>query len=754
MKKFLLLAATTALLSLSHVAWAQDKPAAMIATTPNAAEQQELTLERVFASPDLSGSAPRGVKLSPDGKLLTLLRSRDGDKERFDLWAIDTQSGEWRMLVDSEKVGSGAELSEAEKMQRERKRIGGLKGIVAYDWTPDGKAILVPIDGDLYLAKLDGSVQRLTQTEASELNPAISEAGGYVSFVRDGQLWAGRLGEDAVAITPVEGETIHWGEAEFVAQEEMDRSTGYWWSPDDRHIAVERFDEAPVGIVTRAAIGAEGTKVYDQRYPAAGTDNALVDLYVLDPDGQNRVKVDLGAETDIYLARVDWAPDGKTLYVQRQNRAQTVLDMLAVDPATGKSRVLFSEQAPARGWVNLSNSYKFLKDGSLIWWSERDGYGHLYRFKAGKWTQLTKGQWVVTDLVGVDEAKGRIYFVGTKDDVLAKQVYALDLASPAKITRLTDLAYANGASMDAAASRLIVGRSSPTQPPQVYLADTSGKRIAWIAENALDANHPYAPYLASHATTRFGSFKTADGATLHYKMMTPKIEPGKTYPVFFEHYGGPHAQTVTRGWGGALAQQIVDRGYIYFELDNRGSANRGFAFEQPLYQAMGEIEVADQLAGAAYLKSLDYVDASRIATYGWSYGGYMTLKMLQANPGVYAAGIAGAPVTKWELYDTHYTERYMGDPRKVAAAYKKSDAMQDAGKIADPLLLIHGMADDNVVFENSTALAAKLQGEAVPFEMMFYPGYTHRVGGPKISVHVWTSIFDFLERNGVAGRPR
>lgn len=749
MNKCVLLATTVALLSLPQVVSAQDRPAAMTQV-----QQQPLTLERVFASPDLAGSAPRGVKLSPDGRLLTMLRSRDGDKDRFDLWALDTSSGAWRMLVDSEKVGSGAELSEAEKMQRERKRIGGLKGIVAYDWTPDGKAILVPIDGDLYLARLDGSIQRLTQTEASELNPAISAAGGYVSFVRESRLWTGRLGEEAQAITPVEGATVHWGEAEFVAQEEMDRSTGYWWSPDDRRIAVERFDEAPVGIVTRAAIGADGTKVYEQRYPAAGTDNVLVDLYVLDPNGENRVKVDLGKDRDIYLARVDWAPDGKTLYVQRQNRAQTRLAMLAVDPATGASRVLFSEKAPARGWVNLSNNYKFLKDGSLIWWSERDGYGHLYRYKAGKWTQLTKGDWVVTDLVGVDEAKGRVYFTGTKDDVLAKQVYTLDLAKPEKVVRLTDAAYSNGASMDKSASRLIIGRSSPSQPPQVYLADTAGKRIAWISENALDASHPYAPYLASDATTRFGSFKTADGARLHYKMMTPKIEPGKTYPVFFEHYGGPHAQTVTKSWGGALAQYIVDKGYIYFELDNRGSANRGFAFEQPLYQAMGDIEVADQLAGANYLKSLDYVDGKRIATYGWSYGGYMTLKMLEANPGVYAAGIAGAPVTKWELYDTHYTERYMGDPRKVASAYTKSDAMQDAGKIADPLLLIHGMADDNVVFENSTALAAKLQAEAVPFEMMFYPGYTHRVGGPKVSVHVWTTIFEFLERNGVGPKAK
>ena len=747
--KFFLCAAALALSApLPAMADAPEGAAAAPQAAPVA--QQELTLERVFASPSLNGSSPRAVRLSPDGSLLTMLRGREDDKDRYDLWALDTASGEWRMLVDSEKVGSGAELSEAEKMQRERKRIGGLKGIVAYDWTPDGKAILVPIDGDLYLARLDGSVQRLTETEASELNPAISEGGGYVSFVRDQRLWTARLGDEARAVTPQEADTVHWGEAEFVAQEEIGRNTGYWWSPDDARIAVQRFDEAPVGIVTRAAIGAEGTKVYDQRYPAAGTDNVLTDLYVIDPDGGNRVKVDLGSDSDIYLARVDWAPDGKTLYVQRENRAQTRLDMLAVDPATGKSRILFSEQAAKDSWINLSDAYKFLDDGSLIWWSERDGYGHLYRFDNGQWTQLTKGQWVVTALNGVDQKRGRITFTANRDDVLASQVYALDLARPAAITPLTDPAFVNGASMDAAASRLIVYRSSPSQPSQVYLADATGKRIAWIDENRVERDHPYAPYLASHRTPTYGSLTTADGAVLHWSMITPKLEPGKKYPVFFQHYGGPHSQTVTRGWSGALAQHIVDRGYIYFEIDNRGSANRGVDFEKAIYRAMGGVEVADQLAGADYLKSLDYVDGDRIATYGWSYGGYMTLKMLEANPGVYAAGIAGAPVTKWELYDTHYTERYMGDPREVAAAYTKADAMQDAGKIADPLLLIHGMADDNVVFENSTALAAKLQAEAVPFEMMFYPGYTHRVGGPKISVHVWTTIFDFLDRNGVA----
>ncbi|MFA6219182.1 MAG: DPP IV N-terminal domain-containing protein [Erythrobacter sp.] len=709
----------------------------------------ELTFERVFASPSLDGPAPRKAKLSPDGRWLTVLRNREDDRERYDLWGYDRESGEWSMLVDSAKLGSGRELSEDERMQRERARVGSLRGIIDYQWTADGTGLLVPIDGDIYLARPGGAVQRLTDTEEGEINPALSESGRYLSFVRDRQLWIGEVGQMAAPVTPRQGDAIRWGEAEFVAQEEMDRLTGYWWSPDDARIAVERFDESGVGTVTRAAIGATGTKTFEQRYPAAGSANVLVELYVMDPDGQNRVKVDLGSDRDIYLARVDWAPDGSALYVQRQNRDQTVLDMLRVDPATGASSVLFTEQTAVKDyWINLTNNYKWLDDGSLVWWSERDGYGHLYRHADGQWSQLTRGAWVVTDLVGIDQQAGMIFIRATRDSLLAPQIYALPLSAGEPV-RLTDPDYANSASMDAKGRTLLVTRSNDDTPPQSYLADQDGQRIAWIEENALDAAHPYTPYLASHRPTQYGTVLAEDGTPLYWEMVTPQLQPGKRYPVYFHHYGGPHAQVVGKGWDGALRQAIVDRGYIWFALDNRGSANRGVKFEQPIHRAMGGVEVRDQKAGAEYLKSLPFVDPGKIAIAGWSYGGYMTLKQLQADPGLYAAGIAGAPVTRWELYDTHYTERYMGTPHKDAAAYAKASALPDATKLGDPLLLVHGMADDNVVFENSTALIAELQGANVPFEMMLYPGQTHRVAGEAISPHFYNTVFRFLAAHGV-----
>jgi dipeptidyl-peptidase 4 len=418
--------------------------------------------------------------------------------------------------------------------------------------------------------------------------------------------------------------------------------------------------------------------------------------------------------------------------------------MLKVDPATGKSVVWFTEKSGPKSWLNLSNAYQFLQDGSLIWSSERDGFRHLYQFKKGKWTQLTKGPWVVTGLVGVDEARGRIYFEGNKDDALEEQAYALDLAHPNTVLRLTEPGFTNHVTMDGAASRLIVSRSGPSQPPQTYLADTGGKRVAWIEENALKPGHPYYPYLAARQPVRNGSFKAADGTTLYWEMITPPLVPGKKYPVFFEHYGGPGTgQQVMHRWGSALQQYIVSQGYVYFRIDNRGSYDRGKAFEDHIYHAMGTVEVEDQVAGANYLKSLPFVDPTKIATYGWSYGGYMTLKMLEKAPGVFAAGVSGAPVTNWQLYDTHYTERYLGDPNKDPKSYSSSGAVADADKIVDPLMLIHGMADDNVVFENATVFAAKMQADNRPFEMMFYPGKTHAAAR---DIHVWTTIFNFFNR--------
>ena len=707
----------------------------------------QLTLERLFASPALSGPSPRSPKLSPDGRYATLLRSRPDDLARYDLWAIDTATGQQRMLVDSLKLGSGAALSEDEKMRRERARLGGTRGIVAYDWAPDGKSLLVPLDGDLWLAPLDGEPTKLPAPNGA-LDAQVSAGGGYVSFVRDSNLYAVDLGHGRAIhrLTQDGGGTVHWGSAEFVAQEEMDRFAGHWWAPRDAHVAVERYDEAKVPLVARAAIGSSGTKIYEQRYPAAGTPNVAVQLWIMAPDGSGKVQVDLGADPDIYLARVNWAPDGKTLYVQRESRDQKRLDLLAIDPATGAAKVVLSETS--RTWINLNDGFHALRDGDFLWVSERSGFAHLYRGHEGALTPVTHGDWAIASVVGVDEARGRAFFLANKDDPVAQSLYAVDYRQPAAPAALTEPGWWNAAAMDRAATHALVARSSPTQPPQAYLADATGKRIAWIEENRLDAHHPYAPYLAAHVAPVFGTIKAADGTLLHTKLLLPKVAPGTRVPVLVQVYNGPGAgRQVLRQWGGDLPlhEYLVSKGWAVFSVDGRGSPDRGKAFEDPIYHALGTVEVADQLAGLAWLKAQPWADARRIAVYGWSYGGYMTLKLLEAAPGAYAAGVSGAPVVRWALYDTHYTERYLGDPYAAPPVYEQADALSGAAKIADPLLMLHGMADDNVFFDNSVAMYAALQQAGRPFEMMAYPGQGHAFA-PDVRLQLWRVIERFLDR--------
>ena len=712
---------------------------------------QRLTLDRIFGNPALTGKVPRSAKLSPNGELVTLLRNRPDDIERYDLWAIDPTTSRARMIVDSKKIGSGAELSEAEKMQRERARLSGLKGIVAYDWAPDGQHILVPIDGDLYLADLTGNVRRLTDTKSSELDGMVSEKGRFVSFVRERRFHVLDLTTMTDrAVTPEERDTASWGLAEFIAQEELGRFRGAWWAPDDSRIALTRVDESGVEVATRASIGAEKTTTFEQRYPRAGTDNAKVDLYLMNPDGGGLVKADLGIDPDVYLARVDWLPDASGLIVQRESRDQKTLDLIRIDARTGAATPLLTDRSGM--WINLNDDLKPLKDGSFVFSSERSGYRHLYRWTKGRITALTSGPWVVDKMVGVDQASGTLFFTADRERSVDKGLYRLDYRRlGAKPVLLTQPETTNAAVMDKSAHLALVTTSYPGQPSQVWLASGTGKRLAWVEENRVGAAHPWAPFAAAQVTPEFGRLTAADGVTqLDYKLLRPVLAPGQRAPVLVHVYGGPQAQDVTNSFVDPLDQYFVQQGWAVFAVGGRGQEGRGTAFQKPAYHALGGVEVADQLASLAWLKKQPFVDPAKVAVFGWSYGGYMTLKLLEAAPHAYAAGIAVAPVVRWNLYDTHYSEHYMGDPRNGRAAYEKADALHDTKKIADPLLLMHGMADDNVLFQNSTELMAKMQEEKIPFETMLYPGKTHAISGPNVSVFLYQTIERFLARNAVA----
>jgi dipeptidyl-peptidase-4 len=724
------------------------------AALPSAARSDEpLTLERIMGSPALSGPVPRGLALSPDGQLATLLEPRADDRDRYDLWALDTATGTKRMLVDSTKFGGG-EISEEEKMRRERARVGGTRGVISYAWAPDSTSILVPLDGDLYLATVaDGAVRRLTDTPQTELDAKISPRGRFVSFVRDQNLFLYDIATGAERALTTDGTgAVSWGSAEFVAQEEMDRRDGHWWSPDDSRLVVAKVDESDVRMVPRGKIGADGTRVFEQRYPRAGTPNARVELFVFEADapaGTAPVKLDLGADPDIYVARVGWTPDSRAILVQRQSRDQKRLDLIEFDPATGSGRERLTETSPT--WVNLSDDLRILPDGRLLWTSERDGFRHLFLERDGALEQVTSGPWGIDRIVGVDQIRGKVFFLAGIETPIEKHLYAVELpaagmpAAPPR--RLTEPGGWHDVSMDTTGTRALVTRSTPTQPPQTSLADADGKRIAWIEENRVEGEHPYAPYLAGHIAPEFGTLAADDGTPLHYSHLRPTLSPGEKAPALVIVYGGPGVGPLAaRRWGNAVSQWFVRRGWHVFSLDNRGTSGRGKAFEDPIYRKLGDVEVRDQKVGVDWLRARADVNPDRIAVHGWSYGGTMVLRLLAAHPGLFAAGASGAPVTDWSLYDTHYTERYLGNPAVDKGPYERSGVLGVAETIADPLLVIHGMADDNVVFENTTALVARMQKEGQLFEVMIYPGQTHGISGAPDRIHLWRSIADFFDR--------
>jgi dipeptidyl-peptidase-4 len=713
----------------------------------SAARAEKLTIERLFSAPDLSGPSLRAPQISPDGRLVAYLKGAERNKDRMDLWAYDIAKGQHRLLVDSSKlVPQERALSSEEEQRRERQRTSSLSGIVEYQFSPDSRFLLVPLGGNLYLydlrAKPNEAVRQLTHTASYETDAKFSPLGRYVSLIRDQNLVVVDLAAGKeIPITRDGGGVVSFGTAEFIAQEEMGRTTGYWWSPDEKRIAYTRVDESSVPEVERFEIYADRSLVVKQRYPAAGAPNANVQLFVatLAPAGTPAL-VDLGPDKDFYLARVNWFPDGSALAVQRESRDQKTLSLLRADPASGATQQLLSEHGDK--WVDLNDNLTFLaRSHQLIWASSRSGYQHLYLYDwAGQLIRpLTRGDWMVTGdndshgMRGVDEEKGLVYFIANAESPLERHLYSVSFADPSvpmqKIT--TDSGW-HGIAMSGDARIFLDTFSAPESPPSLTLRSTTGATLADLVAS-IGPHHPYAPYLSDHLPTEFGTLSAKDGQTLHYQIIKPRnLEPGRRYPVIVDVYGGPGNQRVRKAWGsyprgneGFFRQILAQSGYIVFTLDNRGSGSRGVKFETALYHHLGSVEIEDQVTGVDFLRTLPYVDPARIGVFGWSYGGYMALMCMMQAPDVFAAGVSGAPVTDWKLYDTHYTERFMGTPQSNPDGYAKSSVLHYADFLKGSLLIMHGMADDNVLFTHSTTLFKKLQDLNEPFEVMTYPGGKH-----------------------------
>jgi dipeptidyl-peptidase-4 len=741
------------------------------------AHAEPLTIARLFAEPPLSGPAPRLLKLAPDGARVTFLRGRDDDQNRLDLWEYRIADGSTRRLVDADLLAPGAEtLSDEEKARRERARIAAFSGIVEYFHAPDGGAILFPLNGGLYLFDLrqrEGNPLR-TLTRAEDgfaTDPRISPRGRYVSFVRGGALWAIDLQANREwRLSPVAEGTVSYAVAEFVAQEEMDRLTGYWWAPDESAVAYTRIDEAAVPLERRFEIYADRTAVIEQRYPAAGKPNVGIALFVQSIPTAAKdsaaelpaaTAIDLGPEADIYLTRVNWI-DGDRLSFQRQSRDQRRLDLLLHDLRDGQQSTLLTETS--RTWINLHDDLRFLpRSDSFLWSSERSGRRQLYLYGLdGKLKrQVTDTPWAIENVLALDSRKRIVYVHAPGPDALQKHVFAQRLDG-GQARQITEGEGWHEAVFAANASVFVTTHSAPDTPPRVRLFAADGDERAVLEANALDADHAYAPFRAAHILPEFGTLTAADGQTLHYAVFKPAgFDPARRYPAIVRFYGGPGRQFVRRDWTVGINTGVTDllsqfwaqRGFVVFALDNRGTPRRGKTFEDPLFRRMGTLEVADQRVGLEWLAAQPGVDAQRIGAFGWSYGGYLALMLLAKSGDLVHAGAAVAPVSDWSLYDTHYTERYMDHPDANVDGYRAGNVLAHADAIRGKLLLVHGMADDNVLFTNSTALMAALQARAFPFELMTYPGGKHGLVGTPIRTHVYEAIDAFFTRTLVAPAP-
>jgi len=707
----------------------------LVFCAPSSAAQQAptsgkaLTVERIYSMPSLNGRLTRGLAWAPDGKRLSYFETKGTGKEaKTELWVMEAANGERRLLVTAEKLETILPTDSSKPTQATGL---GRRAPSQYQWAPDGAAIL--FQGPTALAWLDLKSQAgrtLVSGKSAIADPKISPDGKFVSFVRDHNLWLVNLADSQERAVTLGGtEEIRKGELDWVYPEELEIKTAYWWSPDSSAIAYLEMDERKVSQYPLVDFSSPNGEAELERYPVAGGANPVVRVLVVSVQGGEARAMDIGAETDIYIPRVNWLNDSRHIAIQRLNRAQNALDLLIADAATGKTRTALSEQDP--NWINVSDDLYFFKDGKrFLWSSEHTGYRHLYLYDLdGKQlAQLSKGEWEVTALNAVEESKGVAYFTATEKSPLERQLYRVGLDGSG-FTRITKEEGTHDAVVAPNAATFYDTYSNTAAPPRQDLYRTDGSRVTLINENKVAelADYHLSP-------VEFLNVKSHDGASLNASIIKPpNFDTQKKYPVLVSTYGGPHAQVARNAWGGSTFlwhELMAQKGYIIFLLDNRGSAGRGHVFETPLHLRLGAQELSDQRDGVQYLKSLPYVDANRIGIWGWSYGGHMTLHAMFEAGDDFNAGFAGGPVTDWRYYDSIYTERYLGLPQINEKGYRDSSPVKYAAQLKGKLLIAHGTGDDNVHFANTLTMINDLIEAGKYVEVLAFPGRGHGVSDP------------------------
>ena len=720
---------------------------AVAALAPATAAQApgELTIDAIYHPEqrvDFSGAPATNLRWIDENRYLQMRRAGRGVE-----WiAVDAASGQTSPLFDASRMEEA--LAELPGVSRERAADTARSGDLTFN--PSRTGALVTIDDDLYFYDFgSGRAARLTTATGAEEEATFSPNGRTVAFVRGNNLHTIDLGgRGERALTTDGSSALLNGKLDWLYQEEIygrGRFRGYWWSPDSTRLAFLQLDERPVPEYTVPDDIPYRQNVEVTDYPKAGDPNPLVKLGVVPASGGAVTWADPReyVPADMLIVDVDWAPNNRGVVYQVQDREQKWLDLNVADPASGASRRLFRETT--RAWVNNHGSPTWLKDGSFLWFSERSGFKHLYHYGADGTLQkqITDGRWEVRSLYGVDEAKGSVYFDAGARRHIDTDIFRVGLDG-AGLSRLSATDGTHRAIFNPSFSQYLDVWSDAVTPTQVRLHRADGSEIRTIDANPVEALSKY-----SLSKPEFVEVTARDGFVMDAMLIKPPhFDPSRRYPVYQLTYAGPTSAYVRNQWGGTTYmyhQLLAQHGVIVWVLDNRSAGGKGAEAQWPIYGKLGEMELRDLEDGITWLKAQAYVDASRIALHGWSYGGFMTAYALTHSTS-WASGIVGAPVTDWRNYDSVYTERYMKTPRNNPGGYRDTAPRFAAANLRGQMLLIHGGIDDNVHRQNSEQFAYELQRLGKPFEMMIYPRQRHGFTDPRLNHHLRQLMFDFVLR--------
>ena len=702
-----------------------------------ATAQKQISVEDIWQQYKFYPKSVPGFNFQNDGKHYTRL-------EENDIRQYDLTTGQFTKSLFSTK-----EVSRNDAFNGE---------IDGYTFSEDESKLLIKTETEaIYRHSTranyyvwDRAKKSLTTVcpDGKQMYASLSVNMDKVAYVRENNLYYKDLtsGKEIQITTDGKQNEIINGGADWVYEEEFSFAKGFQWSPDGKTIAFMRFDESKVKEFTmtnyRDGLYPEYVTF---KYPKVGEANAVVSLHLYNLETAKTVKAMTGKETDVYFPRIKWTKDPNKLCIFKLNRLQNELELLLADAETGETTSLLKEKN--KYYIDITDDIRFLEDGEqFIWTSEKSGYNHIYLYdmKGKEKAQLTSGDYDVTSFYGVDEKRNLVYYQAAEESPLGRQVYSVNLKGKGK-KKMTPAAGTNTVQFSSTYDYYVNTFSTANSASTYAVYTNEGKEVRVIEDNALMGK-----LQKEYGTTpvEFFDFKTSENVELNgYMIKPPNFDKNKKYPVFMYVYGGPGSQTVNDRFGGFnywWFQMLAQKGYLVVSVDNRGTGARGEEFKKVTYLQLGKYETMDQIEAAKYLGKQSYVDADRIGIFGWSYGGYMSSLCLFKGNDVFKSAIAVAPVTNWKWYDTIYTERYMRTEKDNADGYLDNSPVYFADKLKGNYLLVHGMGDDNVHFQNTAEMVNALVNANKQFDTYFYPNRNHGIYGGTTRLHLYNKMTEFI----------